>query len=202
VIAEGAGPTALAPSNPIARLTSTVFGLVPAWLPLLVLRLALARPFFASGLTRWDGWFALSASATTLFADEYKLHVFGAEIPFPMPEFVATMASAAEIVLPILLALGLLTRWAALGLLLMTGVIQLTYPEAGRIFICIGLRLRLRSQPSAPARFRSTASSPSTAGARAWVTSRSTRPFVAALRRPWGDGRSPGEHSRPSFAPK
>ena len=129
MIAEGAGPTALAPSNPIARLTSTVFGLVPAWLPLLVLRLALARPFFASGLTRWDGWFALSASATTLFADEYKLHVFGAEIPFPMPEFVATMASAAEIVLPILLALGLLTRWAALGLLLMTGVIQLTYPE-------------------------------------------------------------------------
>jgi putative oxidoreductase len=178
---------ALAPSNPIARLTSAAFALIPAWLPLLILRLALARPFFASGLTRWDGWFTLSFGAKTLFAEEYKLHifgaeipfpapelvatmastaeivlpillafgfltrwdgwftlsfgaktlfaeeyklhVFGAEIPFPAPELVATMASTAEIVLPILLAFGFLTRWAALGLLVMTGVIQLTYPD-------------------------------------------------------------------------
>ena len=120
---------ALAPSNPIARLTGAVFALIPAWLPLLILRLALARPFFASGLTRWDGWFTLSFGAKTLFAEEYKLHIFGAEIPFPMPELVATMASTAEIGLPILLAFGFLTRWAALGLLVMTGVIQLTYPD-------------------------------------------------------------------------
>jgi len=120
---------ALAPSNPIARLTGAVFALIPAWLPLLILRLALARPFFASGLTRWDGWFTLSFGAKTLFAEEYKLHIFGAEIPFPAPELVATMASTAEIVLPILLAFGFLTRWAALGLLVMTGVIQLTYPD-------------------------------------------------------------------------
>ena len=39
------------------------------------------------------------------------------------------MASTAEIVLPILLAFGFLTRWAALGLLCMTAVIQLTYPD-------------------------------------------------------------------------
>ena len=60
MIADAAHAPAFAPSNPIARLTSVVFGLVPVWLPLLVLRLALARPFFASGLTRWDGWFTLS----------------------------------------------------------------------------------------------------------------------------------------------
>ena len=105
------------------------FGLIPAWLPLLVLRLALARPFFASGLTRWDGWFTLSFGTKILFSEEYKLHIFGAEIPFPMPELVATMASTAEIVLPILLAFGFLTRWAALGLLVMTAIIQLTYPD-------------------------------------------------------------------------
>jgi len=128
--AEAARPIALAPPNPIARLTSAVFALIPLWLPLLVLRLTLARPFFASGLTRWDGWFNLSFGTQILFSQEYKLHVFGAEIPFPMPELVAAMASTAEIVLPILLALGLLTRWAALGLLCMTGVIQLTYPDA------------------------------------------------------------------------
>ena len=129
MIADAAHPPALAPLNPIARLTSVVFGLVPAWLPLLVLRLALARPFFASGLTRWDGWFTLSFGTKILFSQEYKLHIFGAEIPFPMPELVATMASTAEIVLPILLAFGLLTRWAALGLLGMTAIIQLTYPD-------------------------------------------------------------------------
>jgi putative oxidoreductase len=130
MIADAAHAPALAPSNPIARLTSLVFGLVPAWLPLLVLRLTLARPFFASGLTRWDGWFTLSLGTKVLFAQDYKLHIFGVEIPFPAPELTATMASTAEIVLPILLAFGLLTRWAALGLLCMTGIIQLTYPEA------------------------------------------------------------------------
>jgi putative oxidoreductase len=130
--ADAGRTIALAPPNPIARLTSAVFGLIPAWLPLLVLRLTLARPFFASGLTRWDGWFTLSFGTKILFAQEYKLHIFGAEIPFPMPELVAAMASTAEIVLPILVAFGLLTRWAALGLLCMTAVIQLTYPDAWR----------------------------------------------------------------------
>ena len=129
MIADAAPARALTASNPIARLTSALFGLIPAWLPLLILRLTLARPFFASGLTRWDGWFTLSFGTKTLFAEEYKLHIFGSEISFPMPELVATMASTAEIVLPILLAFGFLTRWAALGLLVMTGVIQLTYPD-------------------------------------------------------------------------
>jgi putative oxidoreductase len=119
----------VAPSNPIARLTSAAFGLIPAWLPLLVLRLTLARPFFASGLTRWDGWFTLSFGTKILFEQEYKLHVFGAEIPFPASDLIAAMASTAEIVLPILLAFGLLARWAALGLLCMTAVIELTYPD-------------------------------------------------------------------------
>jgi putative oxidoreductase len=129
MITDAAHTPAFAPLSPIARLTGAVFGLVPAWLPLLVLRLALARPFFASGLTRWDGWFTLSFGTKILFSQEYKLHIFGAQIPFPMPELVATMASTAEIALPILLAFGLLTRWAALGLLCMTAIIQLTYPD-------------------------------------------------------------------------
>ena len=41
----------------------------------------------------------------------------------------ATLAGISEIVLPVLLVLGLGTRFAALGLLLMTAVIQLTVPE-------------------------------------------------------------------------
>ena len=129
MIADAGRASVFAPLGPIARVTSIVFGLIPAWLPLLILRLALARPFFASGLTRWDGWFTLSFGAKILFEQEYKLHIFGAEIPFPAPDLFAAMASTAEIALPILLAFGLLTRWAALGLLVMTGVIQLTYPD-------------------------------------------------------------------------
>ena len=89
----------------------------------------MARPFFASGLTRWDGWFTLSFGTKILFSQDYMLHILGSLFPFPFPELVATMASTAEIVLPILLAFGLLTRWAALGLLGMTFVIQMTYPD-------------------------------------------------------------------------
>lgn len=70
------------------------------------------------------GWPRLSESALALFQDEYKL-------PFIPPEWAAPMAAAAEHVLPVLLLLGLGTRFAALGLLGMTLVIQLfVYPGA------------------------------------------------------------------------
>jgi putative oxidoreductase len=42
----------------------------------------------------------------------------------------ATVSGLAEVILPILLVLGLATRFAALGLLVMTGIIQLVMPEA------------------------------------------------------------------------
>ncbi|HKN28093.1 MAG TPA: DoxX family protein [Roseiarcus sp.] len=132
--ADAAAPLATPVSNVVCRFTRALFGFAPASLALIVLRLTLARPFFASGLTRWDGWFTLSFGTKVLFSDEYRLHVFGAEIPFPEPELVAAMASTAEIVLPILLAFGFLTRYAALGLLCMTAVIQLTYPDGWQNF--------------------------------------------------------------------
>ncbi len=131
---DGVSSPASAISNPFARFTRALFGLVPASLALLVLRLTLAMPFYKSGLTRWDGWFTLSFGAKALFSDEYRLHLFGREFPFPEPELVATMASTAEIVLPILLAFGFLSRYAALGLLCMTAVIQLVYPDGWQNF--------------------------------------------------------------------
>ena len=70
-------------ANPVARFTRGLFGLLPASLALLILRLALAMPFYKSGLTRWDGWFTLSFGAKALFSDEYRLHLFGAEDPVP-----------------------------------------------------------------------------------------------------------------------
>jgi putative oxidoreductase len=94
-----------------------------------LLRVALAVPFFKSGLTKWDGFLSLSPAATFLFEDEFKLHIFGQAYNFPAPELFAWIDSLAEIVLPVLLIVGLGTRFSALGLLVMTGVIQLVVPE-------------------------------------------------------------------------
>ena len=102
---------------------------IPASLVSLVLRIAVAVPFFKSGLTKWDGFLQLSSSAEYLFAEEFRLHVFGAQIPYPAPSAMAFLAGCGEIVLPILLVLGLGTRLAAFGLLIMTAIIQLTIPE-------------------------------------------------------------------------
>jgi putative oxidoreductase len=93
------------------------------------LRFALAVPFFKSGLTKWDGFLQLSDSADSLFSDEFRLHLFGAEIPYPFPHQMAFASGCMEILLPILLVLGLGTRLAALGLLGMTAIIQLTVPD-------------------------------------------------------------------------
>jgi len=94
-----------------------------------VLRIALALPFFKSGLTKWDGFLSLSPAAAYLFEDEFKLHIFGQAYDFPLPTVFAYFDGLAEIVLPLLLIVGLATRFSALLLLVMTGVIQLVVPE-------------------------------------------------------------------------
>ena len=93
------------------------------------LRLALAVPFFKSGLTKWDGFLQLSDGAEALFSEEFKLHLFGAEIPYPAPHAMAFASGCMEILMPVLLVLGLGTRLAAFVLLGMTAIIQLTVPD-------------------------------------------------------------------------
>ena len=92
-------------------------------------RIALALPFFRSGLTRWDGFPKLTDATIYLFEEEFKLHIFGGEYSIPVPDLVAFMTGMAEIALPMLLILGFATRLSALGLLAMTGVIQLVVPD-------------------------------------------------------------------------
>lgn len=99
-----------------------------------VLRIALALPFFRSGVTRWDGFLSLSPSTVFLFEEEFKLHIFGGLYDVPAPLVVAHVVALAEITLPILLVLGIATRFVALGLLMMTGVIQLVAPEGWENF--------------------------------------------------------------------
>jgi putative oxidoreductase len=113
----------------IAR-ASEWLGRFPVSVTQLALRIALAVPFWRSGLTKWDGFGQLSDSAVMLFEYEFRLHLFGQEIAYPAPSVFAFLSGVAEILLPILLVLGLATRFAALGLLAMTVIIQFTVPHA------------------------------------------------------------------------
>lgn len=99
------------------------------WLAPPLLRLALALPFLRSGRTRWDGFLSLSPATLYLFENQFKIHVLGRAFGFPAPDTVALLVAVAECVLPFLLLLGLATRLAALGLLIMTCVIQLVFPD-------------------------------------------------------------------------
>jgi len=74
-------------------------------LTLLLSRLYIAEVFFLSGLTKLRDW----GTTVALFTDEYK-------VPFLPPALAAFMGTAGELILPILLALGLGGRFAALGL--------------------------------------------------------------------------------------
>jgi len=94
----------------------------------LALRIGLAIPFWRSGVNKWDGFLQLNDVAILLFSSEFQLHLPGGPYPFPAPAVVAFAAGSAEILLPIFLVLGLATRFSALGLLLMTLVVQLTVP--------------------------------------------------------------------------
>jgi putative oxidoreductase len=141
----------MAGANPLARFTGALFGLVPISLTMLVLRIALALPFLRAGQTDWDDWFVLSFGVKARFAD-LRLHLFGAEYPFPQPDLMALAAGVAEVALPTLLIIGLGTRYAGLGLLVMTGVIQLSFPEGWANFHLYWASLALAIMTFGPGR--------------------------------------------------
>ncbi len=97
----------------------------------LALRFALALPFWKSGLTRWEGFLELRPATLYFYEEVYKLDLFGKSYAIPYPEIAAWAASFAEIILPAALVIGFATRLSALGLLVLTGVIYLTYASLG-----------------------------------------------------------------------
>lgn len=121
-----------APLSPPLRIfdgLSRLLARFPMSITQLALRFALAVPFWRSGLTKWDGFFQLSDTAVYLFAQEFRLHLFGGEYALPAPHIMAFLSSCGEILFPIMLVLGLGTRFAAVGILAMTAIIQLTIPD-------------------------------------------------------------------------
>jgi putative oxidoreductase len=100
-----------------------VFERIPYSALALAARVFPAAVFWQSGQTKVSG-FGLSDSAVYLFHEEYRL-------PLIDPTVAAYAAAAAEHVFPVLLALGLASRFASLALLSMTLVIQIfVYPNA------------------------------------------------------------------------
>jgi len=100
-------------------------------------RFSIAAVFWKSGQTKVQGFAIdivnnefqlglpqLSDSVVALFREEYKL-------PLLPPELAAPMAAFAEHLFPLLILIGLATRFSALALLVMTATIQLlVYPDA------------------------------------------------------------------------
>jgi putative oxidoreductase len=111
-------------ANPILALLRAPDTLIPEWLIALVCRFGVAAVFFLSARTKVDGVITLKEETFVLFAYEYN-------VPLLPPDIAAYLATYAEHAFSILLALGLLTRVSATGLLGMTLVIQFfVYPDA------------------------------------------------------------------------
>ncbi|WP_370156769.1 DoxX family protein [Ferrovibrio sp.] len=113
-----------------AGLTGTL-ELFPMAVIQLMLRIGVAMVFWKSGLTKVvttesGSWPLLppelGSSTVMLFELEYQ-------VPLLPPELAAWLATAAELTMPVLLVLGLGSRFAAAALLGMTAVIQVfVYP--------------------------------------------------------------------------
>ncbi len=88
----------------------------------LALRLYVAKVFFDSGLVKITSW----SSTLMLFEYEYA-------VPLLPPALAAYLGAAAELSLPVLLALGLAGHFAALALFLFNIVAVVSYPDLSEV---------------------------------------------------------------------
>ena len=84
----------------------------------LLIRLWVANVFFQSGLAKLQNW----DGTLFLFQSEYQ-------VPLLSPLLAAYAGTTAELVLPVFLALGLVTRFSALGLFVFNIVAVLSYAD-------------------------------------------------------------------------
>ena len=84
----------------------------------LALRVFVGWQFFKAGLTKIVDW----SVTLDLFKNEYH-------VPLLPPELAAFMGTSGELILPVLLLLGLLSRPAALGLFVVNLMAVISYPQ-------------------------------------------------------------------------
>ena len=95
---------------------------IPYSLVALVARLAVASVFWRSARTKVEGILEIKGNTFFLFQEEYK-------VPLLPPDVAAYFATYAEHIFSVLLVIGLASRLSALGLMIMTLVIQIfVYP--------------------------------------------------------------------------
>ena len=101
-----------------ANLYCKLTGLIDKLQPLLLLgfRLYVARVFFLSGLTKIHDW----SITLALFTNEYH-------VPVLPPALAAVMGAATELSMPVLLALGLATRFGAFVLFFFNIIAVVSY---------------------------------------------------------------------------
>ncbi|MFN0316395.1 MAG: DoxX family protein [Burkholderiales bacterium] len=88
----------------------------------LAIRIWVAKVFFMSGLTKIQSW----DTTLSLFENEYN-------VPLLPPELAAYMGTAAELVLPVFLVLGLGGRLFAAALFVFNIIAVLSYPDLGEV---------------------------------------------------------------------
>lgn len=114
--------SAILPARIVQRLIAAM-DRIPYWLIALSARSFPAALFWQSGQTKVAG-FSLKPSAIALFENEYQL-------PLIDPEIAAYVSAVAEHLFPVLLVIGLASRFSALALLVMTTAIEVfVYPGA------------------------------------------------------------------------
>ncbi|WP_285417252.1 DoxX family protein [Pseudomonas sp. efr-133-TYG-5] len=123
-------------NNPVISAVSLLQS-IPRSLIAFIARFSIAAVFWKSGQTKVEGlaidlvdgtfdlgWPRLADSTIPLFQSEYH-------VPLLSPEIAAHLAAFAEHFFPVLILIGLATRFSALALLGMTLTIQLfVYPDA------------------------------------------------------------------------
>jgi putative oxidoreductase len=104
----------------VVQAYATIAGLIDWFQPLfaLALRIHVGHVFFASGLIKLSSW----SSTVALFANEYH-------VPVLPPYVAAILGTAAELGLPVLLVLGLGTRFTAVAMFVFNIVAATSYPD-------------------------------------------------------------------------
>lgn len=88
----------------------------------LAVRLFVASVFFKAGLTKIATW----SSTVSLFENEYA-------VPLLPPEIAAFLGTGVELVFPVLLAIGLGTRFSAFVLFVFNIIAVVSYPDLGDV---------------------------------------------------------------------
>ena len=115
-------PATASPTARLAALATRVGRSLGLGAPVadLAVRLFAATVFFQSGLTKIANW----SSTVSLFENEYA-------VPLLPPEIAAFVGTGVELFFPVLLVLGLGTRFAAFVLFVFNIIAVVSYPDLG-----------------------------------------------------------------------